>query len=427
MEEQKIKITAYVQPKTAELVEKQYKLHGYRSRSEFIDAAIQFYIGFLNAKDYSGYLPNIVISTMKGALGSLEHRLANLLFKNTVELAILQHIIAAANDIDERTLREVRGMCVDDVKAINAALESVTLPVSLTTVEADAFCDCSGLKTVHYAGTQEQWNTVSVDSGNDSLTALMNKGSVAVTGVSLDKAKLELKVNDEPEQLLAVITPSDATNNSVVWTSSNEQVATVDAIGKVTPIGIGDTIITVTTNDGGFQATCNVKVIGEDGDLKDVDLTKFLFTLYNSEIGDSIYAEVYSSYGELSSTKVTTKCVKVEIVKNMLPLQGEGTSNKPYLITCADDLIAIREAVADGNAFVGQYFQFEKDVTLPDGWQPIGCTKDGSDRIDSGSNLNAFSGIINGAGHTLTVPVGGLPLLGYVWGSGHRTPHRGKP
>ncbi len=101
----------------------------------------------------------------------------------------------------------------------------------------------------------------------------------------------------------------------------------------------------------------------------------------------------------------------------MLPLQGEGTSNKPYLITCADDLIAIREAVADGNAFVGQYFQFEKDVTLPDGWQPIGCTKDGSDRIDSGSNLNAFSGIINGAGHTLTVPVGGLPLLGYVWGA----------
>lgn len=70
----------------------------------------------------SGYLPNIVISTMKGALGSLEHRLANLLFKNTVELAILQHIIAAANDIDERTLREVRGMCVDDVKAINGSL-----------------------------------------------------------------------------------------------------------------------------------------------------------------------------------------------------------------------------------------------------------------------------------------------------------------
>jgi len=122
MEEQKIKITAYVQPKTAELVEKQYKFHGCRSRSEFIDAAIQFYVGFLNAKDYSGYLPNIVISTMKGALGSLEHRLANLLFKNTVELAILQHIIAAANDIDERTLREVRGMCVDDVKAINGSL-----------------------------------------------------------------------------------------------------------------------------------------------------------------------------------------------------------------------------------------------------------------------------------------------------------------
>lgn len=45
-------------------------------------------------------------------------------FVNAVNeiLAILQHIIAAANDIDERTLREVRGMCVDDVKAVNGSL-----------------------------------------------------------------------------------------------------------------------------------------------------------------------------------------------------------------------------------------------------------------------------------------------------------------
>ena len=43
-----------------------------------------------------------------------------------------------------------------------------------------------------------------------------------------------------------------------------------------------------------------------------------------------------------------------------------------------------------------------------------GCTKDGSDKIDAGNNLNAFSGNIDGNGKTLTVPVDGLPLLGYV-------------
>lgn len=136
----------------------------------------------------------------------------------------------------------------------------------------------------------------------------------------------------------------------------------------------------------------------------------------SDEIGTKwYYCEINSYNYEISSSKIKTNCVKVEIVKNKLPLDGEGTSGKPYLITSADDLIAIREAVADGNAFVGQHFEFEKDVTLPDDWQPIGCTKDGSDLIDEGNNLNAFSGIIDGAGHTLTIPAGGLPLLGYVW------------
>lgn len=123
VKEQKTKITAYVQPDTAEMVEKLYKLDGCKSRSEFVDSALQFYIGFLNAKDYSAYIPNVVISTMKGALSSLEHRIAKLFFKNTVELAILQHAIAAIGNIDPGTLQEVRGMCVEDVKSVNGSLD----------------------------------------------------------------------------------------------------------------------------------------------------------------------------------------------------------------------------------------------------------------------------------------------------------------
>lgn len=123
VKEEKTKITAYVQPDTAEMVEKLYKLDGCKSRSEFVDSALQFYIGFLNAKDYSAYIPNVVISTMKGALSSLEHRIAKLFFKNTVELAILQHAIAAIGNIDPGTLQEVRGMCIEDVKSVNGSLD----------------------------------------------------------------------------------------------------------------------------------------------------------------------------------------------------------------------------------------------------------------------------------------------------------------
>ena len=127
------------------------------------------------------------------------------------------------------------------------------------------------------------------------------------------------------------------------------------------------------------------------------------------------YCKIYLTYQDVVGPELITDCVKVEISDAVLPLKGDGTSANPYLITSAEDLEAIRKSVEEGNSFLGMYFAFENDVTLPEEWKPIGCTKDGSDRIDSGANLNAFSGIIDGKNCTLTIPAGGLPLLGYVW------------
>lgn len=54
--------------------------------------------------------------------------------------------------------------------------------------------------------------------------------------------------------------PSTATNKKVTWTSSNEAVAAVDNNGNVTPVSVGSTIITVTSEDGNKTATCTVTV-----------------------------------------------------------------------------------------------------------------------------------------------------------------------
>jgi len=62
------------------------------------------------------------------------------------------------------------------------------------------------------------------------------------------------------KSLPVVVFPPDATNKTVTWSSSNTAIATVDN-GNVTAIAKGDAVITVTTNDGGYQATCAVKVI----------------------------------------------------------------------------------------------------------------------------------------------------------------------
>lgn len=86
--------------------------------------------------------------------------------------------------------------------------------------------------------------------------------TIAVTGVTLDKSTLTLKVG-QTSSLIAQISPSGATNQNVSWSSSNTAAATV-AAGVVTAKGEGKANITVKTEDGGFEATCEVTVQKED-------------------------------------------------------------------------------------------------------------------------------------------------------------------
>ena len=82
---------------------------------------------------------------------------------------------------------------------------------------------------------------------------------VKVTGVSVSPATLSL-VEGTSEQLRATVTPSDAANKAVSWTSSAAAIATVDNTGKVTAVSAGTATITVKTADGGKTATCAVTV-----------------------------------------------------------------------------------------------------------------------------------------------------------------------
>ena len=92
-----------------------------------------------------------------------------------------------------------------------------------------------------------------------AFTTYQEKEDVAVTGITLDKSKLEMK-KGESLNLVATITPSTATNKNVTWTSSNEKVATVSKEGIITAIEEGTTTITVTTEDGNKVAKCEVTV-----------------------------------------------------------------------------------------------------------------------------------------------------------------------
>lgn len=92
-----------------------------------------------------------------------------------------------------------------------------------------------------------------------SDTAYAPAGSVAVTGVSLNKTALTLDVGGS-ETLTAIVSPANAADKTVSWSSDTPAVAKVDDNGNVTAVKAGTATITVTTTDGDHKATCKVTV-----------------------------------------------------------------------------------------------------------------------------------------------------------------------
>ena len=92
---------------------------------------------------------------------------------------------------------------------------------------------------------------------------------VQATGVKLNKTTHQMQVGDQAN-LVATITPEDATNKNVTWTSSNEDVATITSNGVITAEDEGETTITVTTQDGGYTATCKLTVVAKTNSADDI-------------------------------------------------------------------------------------------------------------------------------------------------------------
>lgn len=92
------------------------KLAKASSRNQFIIDAIEFYGGFITSEKNT-FLPNAIASSMVGIVDNSEDRIARIIFKNTVELAMTMNILAAIAEVDEDKLRSLRAKCIKDVKA----------------------------------------------------------------------------------------------------------------------------------------------------------------------------------------------------------------------------------------------------------------------------------------------------------------------
>lgn len=105
--------------------------------------------------------------------------------------------------------------------------------------------------------------TIKINNGYKTVTKKVNvvagSGINSVTGVKLNVTSLNISVGKNGS-LSAIVSPSDATNKAVTWSSSNESVALVSSKGKVVGVGVGSAVITVTTQDGNKTAMANVTV-----------------------------------------------------------------------------------------------------------------------------------------------------------------------
>lgn len=122
MFENKKKFALWMYPDTLEKVGKVYQQDNCDSRSEFIEKAVNFYIGYLTSEDKDGYLPSVVTSTLKAIVAESDNRTSRMLFKIAVELAVLQNVVAATNEIDEVALNRLHGECAKEVKRLNGSL-----------------------------------------------------------------------------------------------------------------------------------------------------------------------------------------------------------------------------------------------------------------------------------------------------------------
>ena len=118
----KKKFALYLPPDLRAEAEEHCQEDGERSLTSFIEKAVRFYLGYLDAQDAGIFLPAAIRSCINGRLGTMENRMASLLFKQAVELDMCERILADSFELNETYLRRKRKESVESVKRTNGKL-----------------------------------------------------------------------------------------------------------------------------------------------------------------------------------------------------------------------------------------------------------------------------------------------------------------
>ena len=118
----KKRIGVYLEQELVEECDHMLDAANARSRNDFINKALRFYIGYLKTNQAEDYQLQSVSSMVTGTIRDTENRLARMDFKLAVEIAKLSHIMATVYEVDGETLEKLQQKCVEEVKRINGAI-----------------------------------------------------------------------------------------------------------------------------------------------------------------------------------------------------------------------------------------------------------------------------------------------------------------
>ena len=196
-----------------------------------------------------------------------------------------------------------------------------------------------------------------------TCTVDVTSNTVAVTGVTLNMSSAQIVV-DGTVDLDETITPSNATNPSVTWSSNSPSTASVDNNGVVTGKEIGSTTIKVTTVDGSKTATCGITVKPKPVPVTGITLNRTNINIYPG-LGVKLNYEI--SPGNATNKNVTwsTSDSNIAEVTSTGIVTGKKTGEVEITITTEDGNIhAVCTVKSDEHPVctAGHYNSTSKDI-----------------------------------------------------------------
>ena len=265
-------------------------------------------------------------------------------------------------------------------------LTSITIPNSVTSIGKSAFEDCTGLKDVYYTGSKDEWEAISIGEYNDCLLdATIHYNWIDDSVLSLNRSEMTVSNNVCPYLYASIRNNSGYEKSDLVWTSSNPNVAVVDRTsGVVNPVCVGDTVITVSTSDKKYSASCKLTIqsafcmTSPDSSvtsMKSGDTSKFIIYLYDCNgdqlpIGSSTCKISGTAAYDVVSRKDNEKSIELEIkakssgqINISLSSEDPDTYNEFRINVYPESVDYLADSVPVSNKKMGTNFN-RSDLTV---------------------------------------------------------------